>query len=250
MAKYNLSDFVLGTPLSPISIRQIDETLGKSLNERYSLVFRAPKYKIQYVTQPKPHPLGGSMENWSEFAKPENMDYVDIAERIIIQGIPLPKIDKLTMHPDIPGMTMFLNPLNYRDFPYIKPHEYKHITTRAIPHNLAYIYGQKLYNRMKSNGHFLKGVDIDSMLMLARGIEKWLNSNANRVILPAGPLRFNWKEKRIERMRRLMDSIDKKLDDYEQQDNLYYRSLPLYDDWNRFYDEFLLDMDEKTMPNQ
>jgi hypothetical protein len=109
----------------------------------------------------------------------------------------------------------------------VKGHEYKHFLAHSLPYNLAYIYGQKVYNHARQSEQQLSRNDI------AMKIKAWLD------------YKYDPDYSRFDFMKDRVEDFDEYLDDMENEENIYYGcpgiEEELFDDYKMFIDEMDLE---------
>ncbi|WP_407446786.1 hypothetical protein [Fibrobacter sp.] len=228
----------------PSTIEGINDSFKKRLKEKYSIEFIPPRYSINLVTIPQEHPLGGTMNNWSNLASVDAIDARDIVRNlpfndyrmIFFPSMPLKDYSENFMRMNL--STMNSEPL----IPHIKRHEYKHIMNHAIPYNIANLFAIKQYNKYRSDAKFTDLRDPYYLEKVGEDTKNWLDNPMRR--LPTPYMRNGWHyyDSRRQVLKTIIDDLDRKLDDGENEENLYYTNIPLEDDWLNLYGWFIPEM--------
>ena len=245
MADYKTTlDALLAFLNYPSTIEEINESFKKRLKERYSIEFIPPNYVTNLVTTTREHPLGGSMNNWSDLASVDAINVWDIVRNlpfddyrmVFVPNMPLMDYGKNLMR-------MNLSTMNSESLiPYIKRHEYKHIVNHAIPYNIANLFAIKRYNKYQSEEEFTDLKDPYYLDMVAKDTKNWLDSPMRQLPLPYMGNGLYYYHNRRQMLKTIIDDLDWKLDNGENEENLYYTNVPLEDDWLNVYGWFLPEM--------
>lgn len=226
-----------------VTIESLIKSFEKKMKDRFSIRFIPPTFDTKYVAWQGNHPYGGKMDNWSRFPRVDGIEYKDMANIIKRNNLFTPLIENFTTHPETPQMMMYLNTLAPHLHSLIRVHEFEHMITHKIPFDLVYIYAQKKYNQMVNEGFFRGDDQALSNWLLAENIKSWMKASAKQdpLFCRDGQLRFD--DTRIAKMKQLVDKLDRKIDEDENQETIFYTSTPLDDDWINFYDCFISDID-------
>lgn len=207
-------------------IEDIESYLAKRLLQELHIKYLKPLITDVPVFRSLPHPFGGEMRNWSVNPAAEMLDVHDLAQSILDNGKDSSLV-QLTTYPGL-GSRQYLDPFNYYYLkPMVKGHEYKHFLAHSLPYNLAYIYGQKVYNHARRSEQQLSRNDI------AMKIKAWLD------------YKYDPDYSRFDFMKDRVEDFDEYLDDMENEENIYYGcpsiEEELFDDYKMFIDEMDLE---------
>ncbi|MBQ3721527.1 MAG: hypothetical protein II850_11210 [Fibrobacter sp.] len=207
-------------------IEDIESYLAKRLLQELHIKYLKPLITEVPAFRSLPHPFGGEMRNWSVNPAAEMLDVHDLAQSVLDNGKDSSLV-QLTTYPGL-GSRQYLDPFNYYYLkPMVKGHEYKHFLAHSLPYNLAYIYGQKVYNHARQSEQQLSKNDI------AMKIKAWLD------------YKYDPDYSRFDFMKDRVEDFDEYLDDMENEENIYYGcpsiEEELFDDYKMFIDEMDLE---------
>lgn len=207
-------------------IEDIESYLAKRLLQELHIKYLKPLIMEVPAFRSLPHPFGGEMRNWSVNPAAEMFDVHDLAQSVLDNGKDSSLV-QLTTYPGL-GSRQYLDPFNYYYLkPMVKGHEYKHFLAHSLPYNLAYIYGQKVYNHARQSEQQLSRNDI------AMKIKAWLD------------YKYDPDYSRFDFMKDRVEDFDEYLDDMENEENIYYGcpsiEEELFDDYKMFIDEMDLE---------
>lgn len=207
-------------------IEDIESYLAKRLLQELHIKYLKPLITEVPAFRSLPHPFGGEMRNWSVNPAAEMLDVHDLAQSILDNGRDSSLV-QLTTYPGL-GSRQYLDSFNYYYLkPMVKGHEYKHFLAHSLPYNLAYIYGQKVYNHARQSEQLLSRNDI------AMKIKAWLD------------YKYDPDYSRFDFMKDRVEDFDEYLDDMENEENIYYGcpsiEEELFDDYKMFIDEMDLE---------
>ena len=207
-------------------IEDIESYLAKRLLQELHIKYLKPLVTEVPAFRSLPHPFGGEMRNWSVNPAAEMLDVHDLAQSVLDNGKDSSLV-QLTTYPGL-GSRQYLDPFNYYYLkPMVKGHEYKHFLAHSLPYNLAYIYGQKVYNHARQSEQQLSRNDI------AMKIKALLD------------YKYDPDYSRFDFMKDRVEDFDEYLDDMENEENIYYGcpsiEEELFDDYQMFIDEMDLE---------
>ena len=183
-------------------IEDIESYLAKRLLQELHIKYLKPLITEVPAFRSLPHPFGGEMRNWSVNPAAEMLDVHDLAQSVLDNGKDSSLV-QLTTYPGL-GSRQYLDPFNYYYLkPMVKGHEYKHFLAHSLPYNLAYIYGQKVYNHARQSEQQLSRNDI------AMKIKVWLD------------YKYDPDYSRFDFMKDRVEDFDEYLDDMENEENIY-----------------------------
>lgn len=222
----------------PQTVDDIKRSLTQQMNSRFAVEFIPPKYDIKYVTYSRKHPYGGEMNNWTESPSVVAMDFDEMANKINLQKL-LSGNKKIKTMPDL-SMTMYLNPQSRNLVP-IECHEFTHMNINAIPYNLAYIFGQKEYEKMRQKSQFLQSFSTEDIQDLSDRILMWLYDDYHP--LPQNRRQDYKIEPRVDKITNFVDSLNWVHDSIENENNIYYKHSDLENSMMDFYEDLINEMD-------
>lgn len=207
-------------------IEDIESYLAKRLLQELHIKYLKPLITEVPAFRSLSHPFGGKMRNWSVNPAAEMLDVHDLAQSVLDNGKDSSLV-QLTTYPGL-GSRQYLDPFNYYYLkPMVKGHEYKHFLAHSLLYNLAYIYGQKVYNHARQSEQQLSRNDI------AMKIKAWLD------------YKYDPDYSRFDFMKDRVEDFDEYLDDMENEENIYYGcpsiEEELFDDYKMFIDEMDLE---------
>ena len=207
-------------------IEDIESYLAKRLLQELHIKYLKPLITEVPAFRSLPHPFGGVRRNLSGTPGAEMLDVHDLDNSIRCHGQDSSLV-QLTTYPGL-GSRQYLDPFNYYYLkPMVKGHEYKHFLAHSLPYNLAYIYGQKVYNHARQSEQQLSRNDI------AMKIKAWLD------------YKYDPDYSRFDFMKDRVEDFDEYLDDMENEENIYYGcpsiEEELFDDYKMFIDEMDLE---------